>query len=195
MIAPAPALAQWTSRIGSEREKLLEIIKDKSLMKGKGFVLSSGVSSSYFFDMKKTMFDPEGANLITNQIHKIIKNEQVDAIGGQVIGAVPIVSLVCAKSFETNRLIPAFIVRKELKGHGTNQLIDGNLPKNARHVILVDDVTTTGASVLTAVDAVTAAGCQVSKIITIVDREEGAGEKMQSRGLSFVALYTRSDFD
>ena len=177
----------------SEHDRLLRIIREKSLLKGGAFRLASGKPSSYFFDMKKTMMDPEGANLIASSILKAVENEEVDAIGGQEIGAVPIVAVVCAKSHGTARPIPAFFVRKKPKGHGTNQLIDGNLEEGA-HVVLVEDVTTTGGSVLKAVDAVRRANCTVTKVLTVVDREDGAAENLRKHGITLVSLYTSSDF-
>ncbi len=187
------AQARKSTDPGSEYYRLLEIIKEKSLLEGKAFVLSSGKSSSYFFDMKKTMLDPEGANLIAAAILKLLEGEEADAIGGQEIGAVPIVAVVCARSFGTDNPIPAFFVRKKAKGHGTDQLLDGNLTAGM-HVVLVDDVTTTGGSAIKSVDAVRGANCTVDKVITVVDREEGAAENLEKYGITLVSIYTSSDF-
>lgn len=174
------------------RDRLREIIAEKSLRKG-AFKLSSGKMSDYFFDMKPTMLDPEGANLIANEMLPLIQSERADAVGGLVLSAVPIVSVVCANSFHTRKPIPAFFVRKEPKGHGTNQLIDGNL-QPGWHVVLVDDVTTTGGSVLKAVDAVRLANCRVDRVVTVVDRLEGAADRLRGEGITLTPLFTRDAF-
>ncbi|MBB4287265.1 orotate phosphoribosyltransferase [Roseospira goensis] len=176
-------------------ERLRQIIAEKSLRKGRAFKLSSGKMTDYFFDMKPTMLDPEGASLIASLIlDEIEKRGDIAAIGGLVLGAVPIVSVVAAHSNVRPRRVPGFFVRKEPKGHGTNQLIDGNLPIGAK-VILVDDVTTTGGSVGKAVDAVREAGCKVEEVFTIVDRLEGAMQSLQERDVRLVPLLTRTDFE
>jgi orotate phosphoribosyltransferase len=173
--------------------RLRDLIHEKSLLRGDAFKLSSGQTTSYFFNMKTTMLDPEGSNLIADAILNRLAGEKVDAIGGMALGAVPIVSVVCAKSFATGRPIPAFFVRKELKGHGTDQLIEGHLKTGSR-AILVDDVTTTGSSVMRAVRAARKVGCQVDTVITVVDRLEGAEQNLRLEGIRLVPLYTRIDF-
>lgn len=182
-----------TADSDTAHRRLLGIIKEKSLLEGKDFLLASGQSSSYFFDMKKTMMDPEGSNLIASAILELLEGDTVDAIGGQEVGAIPIVSVVCAKSFLAGNPVPAFFVRKKAKGHGTDKLIDGNL-ESGMHVVLVEDVTTTGGSVMNAVNAVRGANCTVDKIITVVDRQAGAAENLKKHGLALVSLYSSSDF-
>ena len=176
------------------KSRLHEIIRDKSLRRGESFKLSSGRVSNYYFDMKLTTLDPEGANLIADAILSRIASEPVDAIGGLVLGAVPIVATICANSYRTSRPIPAFFVRKEPNGYGTNQLIDGNINAGMR-VILVDDVTTTGGSVLLAVKAVREAECLVDKVITVVDRLEGAADNLRQENVALISLYTRANFE
>jgi orotate phosphoribosyltransferase len=175
-------------------DRLRDIIREKSLLHGDRFKLSSGQTTDYFFNMKTTMLDPEGSNLIADAILDKLEAEHVDAIGGLVMGAVPIVSVVCAKSFFRDRPVSAFFVRKEVKGHGTDKLIEGHLQSGTR-AILVDDVTTTGGSVLRAIKAAREHGCQVEKVITVVDRLEGAMENLRDEGVQLIALYTRIDFE
>jgi orotate phosphoribosyltransferase len=178
----------------SNRARLRDIILEKSLLRGDQFKLSSGQKSNHFFNMKTTMLSPEGANLIAEAILLQLEAEQVDAIGGLAMGAIPIVSVVCAKSFLYSRPIPAFFVRKKLKGHGTDQLIEGNLQRGMRAVV-VDDVTTKGNSVIQAVTAAREFGCEVNRVITVVDRLEGAEEKLRQEGVQLIALYTGRDFE
>lgn len=172
--------------------RLREIIRDQSLLKSGTFVLSSGRESDVFFNMKTSMLDPEGANLIADEVLDLLEDEDVEFIGGLEVGAIPIVTAICVKSIDRHP-IRAFIVRKQTKGHGTNLLIDGHISAGA-NVVVFDDVTTTGESVLQAVEAARAAGCTVSKAITIVDRLEGAAENLRAHGVELVALFTGNDF-
>src|SRR5713101_2808103 len=175
-----------------KRERLLEIIRKKSFLKGGEYKLASGAVSDYYLDMKPTMFDPEGASLTSELVYDILKNEQkVDAIGGLELGAVPIISAVCALSWP-GRPITGFVVRKEKKGHGTDKKIDGNFTPNTT-VILIDDVTTKGGSVMEAVQAVRAKGAVVNKIIAVVDRQEGAVENLRREGIELHAIFTTDD--
>ncbi|HEY3909646.1 MAG TPA: orotate phosphoribosyltransferase [Stellaceae bacterium] len=176
----------------AKKARLLGIIRRNSLLQNRDFVLASGRSSSFFFDMKRTMLDPEGAALAAELLFERIRDEAVDCIGGLETGAIPIVAALCAKSWPESP-IRGFFVRKEAKGHGTDQRIDGLLDPGAR-VILFEDVTTTGSSVMQAAAAVRQRNCTILKIITIVDRLEGADETFAKAGLKFEALFTWRDF-
>jgi orotate phosphoribosyltransferase len=185
--APAAPPARGAS-LAQAKARLLEIIKAKSLLLGE-FKLVSGAVSNYYLDMKPTMFDPEGAHLVAELVCDLIADERdVEAIGGLELGAVPIIVAVCARSWH-GRPVAGFVVRKEIKDHGTEQKIDGNF-KPGSTVILFDDVTTKGGSVMKAVRAVRARGARVAKIITLVDRLEGASENLGKEGIELVALYT-----
>jgi orotate phosphoribosyltransferase len=174
------------------RDRLREIIQEKSFLYG-NFTLASGRNATYFLDMKPTMLDPEGANLIADLVLEAIGPDKVDAVGGLAAGCIPIVTLVAARSFHTPHPISGFFVRKEPKGHGTNKLIDGNLRAGMR-VVLVEDVTTTGGSVMRAVNEARGLGCTVERIVTVVDRLEGARENLRQQGIELVALFTRDEF-
>jgi orotate phosphoribosyltransferase len=179
--------------MASKRERLLELVRRQSLLSEGAFRLVSGASSSYFFDMKKTMFDPEGAALVADLLFDMIKDEEVDFIGGIETGAIPIVAALCRRSWP-EKPIRGFFVRKAVKDHGTSRRIDGYIEKGAR-VVLFDDVTTTGGSVMAAVEAAREAGCTILKVVTIVDRLEGAAENFAKAGIRFEALLTRRDFE
>jgi orotate phosphoribosyltransferase len=189
---PRMALAQRAQAGGTDaRARLLEIIRQKSLLRGT-FKLVSGATSNYYLDMKPTTFDPEGATLIGEIICDMIQGDtDVDSIGGLELGAVPIVAAVCAQSFRS-RPVNGFVVRKEKKGHGTDQKIDGNFKPNTT-VVLIEDVTTKGGSVMQAVNAVRAQGATVKKIITIVDRLEGAEANLKKEGLVLAPIFTTKD--
>jgi orotate phosphoribosyltransferase len=173
------------------KARLLEIIREKSLLKGR-FKLASGAMSDYYLDMKPTTFDPEGSSLIAEIVFRMVESEHdVDSIGGLELGAVPIICAVCARSWP-DRPINGFIVRKEKKGHGTDKKIDGNFRPHST-VILFDDVTTKGGSVMQAVQAVRAHEAKIKKIITIVDRLEGAKDRLRDEGIDLISIFTTPD--
>lgn len=187
----AAAAPKPSASLAKEKARLLEIIKQKSLLKGH-FKLASGGTSNFYLDLKPTTFDPEGAFLIAEIICDMLKDdEDVDSIGGLELGAVPIIACVSARSWR-DRGISGFVVRKEKKGHGTDKQIDGNFKPNTT-VILIEDVTTKGGSVLQAVRAVREKGATVKKIITIVDRLEGAAENLGKEGVALVSIFTTRD--
>jgi orotate phosphoribosyltransferase len=172
-------------------KRLLEIIRQKSFLRGQ-FKLASGATSDYYLDMKPTSFDAEGAALIGQIICRMLAEDRdVDAIGGLELGAVPIVVAACAQSWP-DQPIRGFVVRKEKKGHGTDQKIDGNFNAGSK-VVLIEDVTTKGGSVMQAVRAVRAQGAQIKRIITIVDRLEGARENLRKEGIELSAIFTTAD--
>ena len=176
----------------SKRQRLREIIRQESLLQDRDFRLASGRSSNFFFDMKKTMFDPEGAALLADLLFEAICKEDVDCIGGLETGAIPIVAALCARSWPA-KPIRGFFVRKETKGHGTDRRIDGHLDGGSR-VILFEDVTTTGGSTMQAVAQARQLGCTIVKVISVVDRLEGAEETFRAAGIPFEALFTWRDF-
>jgi orotate phosphoribosyltransferase len=181
-----------TSDLSHKRQKLLAIITRASLLQGREFRLTSGRSSNFFIDLKKTMFDPEGAALLADLLFDRIRAEDVDFIGGMETGAIPIVAVLCMRSWP-EKPMKGFFIRKEAKGHGTDQRVDGLLERGSR-VILFEDVTTTGSSVMRAVDQARELQCTIIKVITVVDRLEGAEENFSKAGIKFEALFTRRDF-
>lgn len=179
-----------------DRAKLQSLIKEKALLitDDTGFELASGDKSNYFFDMKLVSMDPEGSELIAKAILELLKDDNVDYIGGLESGAIPIVSVVANKSIQTGKRIPAFFVRKNPKERGTKKMIEGNLTENSK-VVLVDDVTTKGESVLLAARKVRELNCKVNKVITIVDRLAGAKANLAKENIELLALFTKKDFN
>jgi orotate phosphoribosyltransferase len=184
--------APATSDIPRKRDRLLAIIRRQSLLQNRDFRLASGRSSNFFFDMKKTMFDPEGAALLADLLFDAISTEDVDFIGGLETGAIPIIAALCLRSWP-DKPLKGFFVRKEVKGHGTDQRVDGLLEKGSK-VILFEDVTTTGGSAMQAVTQARQCQCPVLKVISVVDRLEGAEENFRAAGIKFEALFTWRDF-
>ncbi len=109
------------------QSRLIELIQERSLIRRPEIRLASGAKSTFYFNMKSTTFDPEAANIISDLILEALVSENVDVIGGLEMGAVPIVACICQKSISM-RPLPGFIVRKQLKDHGTEQLIEGIPP-------------------------------------------------------------------
>ena len=184
--------APKNSDLPRKREKLLTIIRRQSLLQNRDFRLASGGSSNFFFDMKRTMFHPEGASLVTDLLFDALKEEDFDYIGGLETGAIPIVAALCVRSWP-EKPIRGFFVRKEVKGHGTDQRVDGLLERGSK-VILVEDVTTTGGSAMQAVNEAQQYECAILKVISVVDRLEGAEENFRAAGIKFEALFTWRDF-
>jgi orotate phosphoribosyltransferase len=178
--------------LAEKRERLRAIIERQSLLQDRNFVLASGRSSNFFFDMKRTMFDPEGASLLADLLFDTIKVEDIGYIGGLETGAIPIVSALCARSWP-EKPVKGFFVRKEAKGHGTDRRIEGLIEPGAK-VILFEDVTTTGGSVMQAVEQARALGCTIVKVVSVVDRLEGAEQNFRAAGIGFRSLFTWRDF-
>ena len=176
-----------------ELKQLRDIIRQKSLRIG-DFTLSSGKKSSYYLDCSMTTLDPKGALLIGRLILDRIRREkiQANAIGGLTMGADPIATAVAVVSAIEGRPLPAFIVRKETKGHGTQRAIEGWDGKQGSRVIVVDDVCTTGDSILRAADRAEEAGYEVVAAFCVVDREEGGTELIAKR-YPFYSLFTAKE--
>jgi orotate phosphoribosyltransferase len=139
------------------------------------------------------MLDPEGINLLADEILDTIKGIDADYIGGLAMGAVPIMVAVVTKSLATSRPLKGFWVRKEMKDHGIVKAFDGHLEPHSK-VVIVDDVTTTGGSVMKAIKEARGKGCDIKAVITVVDRLEGAIENLEKEDIRLIALYTTKDF-
>lgn len=175
------------------REKLLEILKKDAFFSGP-MVLASGRKSDYYLDVRRVSLSSKGIYFISYLIWQMIKNEKVTAIGGPTLGADPIVGGVCALAFQENRDLGGFLIRKTPKKHGRQQLIEGKELSPGDKVVLVDDVATSGSSLLNSVKILRAAGVDILKAIVVVDREEGAGQAFSSAGCPLSAMFTRNDF-
>lgn len=174
------------------KKKLIQVVKEKSLLTNVSRVLTSGRTSNYYIDAKMTTLDPEGASLTAKMILETLKSFEIDAIGGFTLGADPIVSVVAALSAGTERPLPAFIVRKEPKKHGERKMIEGPFKKGWK-VAVIDDVVTTGGSTMKACQAVEEEGGKVVLTLTLVDRLEGGRKNLEDKGYTFISLLTRED--
>jgi len=177
----------------NDRERLLELLKDKSL-EVRPVTLSSGKISDYYMDCKRVTLSPEGAYLTGNLMLEMIE-PKVSAVAGLTLGADPIVSSISVLSHIQKRGLSGLIVRKEPKKHGTMSYVEGPALQKGAKVAVVEDVVTSGASLIRAVDRIESAGYQPVQALTILDRQEGGREAIQSRGLNLQALFTRDDLD
>ncbi|WP_462137102.1 orotate phosphoribosyltransferase [Candidatus Mycalebacterium sp.] len=172
-----------------EKDELRRILLEQSVQFG-DFTLASGVKSSLYIDARKTTLHPEGARLAAAIfLEEFIKDKDANAIGGPTLGADPIVGAVLA--FCEKPDIHGFIVRKEEKKHGTQRMVEGNLQKGDRAVI-VEDVITTGGSVLRAVGAIRAVGAEVSKIMVVVNRS-GTNKLFEDEGIDLFSIFDVSE--
>ena len=179
----------------NDKQRLKEIILEKSYRKGK-FKLSSGLESDFYIDGKQTTLSAEGAYLCGKEIFALIRNnpEPISSVGGMTLGADPLVTAASLVSYLEKEPIPAFIVRKESKGHGTEQYIEGlkNMPAGGS-VALLEDVVTTGGTLLQVIERVEAQGFKIGLIVTVVDRQEGGAEALAKAGYPMKAVFTREE--
>ncbi len=175
-----------------KKEKLAEILKTKSILRG-NFTLASGKESDYYIDGRLTTLDSAGLSLIGEIfLEEILSDPEVKTVGGPTMGADPIVGSVLTQAGIKNIDFDGFLVRKEAKDHGTGKLIEGNLNEGDK-VAVVEDVVTTGGSVLKAIYALEKAGAVISKVLVIVDREEGAEGKFKELGYEYFSIFKISD--
>ncbi|MBW4556016.1 MAG: orotate phosphoribosyltransferase [Trichormus sp. ATA11-4-KO1] len=180
-----------TTDLNTLHSKLLDLFCQLAYQEG-DFVLSSGQSSSYYINGKQVTLHPQGALAIGRILLSLLPTD-TQAVAGLTLGADPIVTAVSVVSAYENRPIPALIIRKEAKGHGTKAYIEGpNLPEGAKITVL-EDVVTTGRSAMKAVERLRDAGYTVGSIISLVDRLQGGAEFYQSVGLNFQAVFTIAD--
>lgn len=174
------------------RNKLFALLKTKAFRRGR-VILASGRESDFYFDMKPAMLDPDGAVLMADLILQQLQRVTADCIGGLEMGAVPLIAPVAMRSREFGRSLPGFFVRKTVKDHGTKKRVDGN-DIAGKTVVILEDVTTTGASAMDAVKAVEEAGAKVALVLSILDRGEGAAELYAKAGIPFKSLFRAEEF-
>lgn len=173
------------------RNKLLDLFCQLAYQEG-DFVLSSGQPSSYYINGKQVTLHPQGALAIGRILLSLLPPD-TQAVAGLTLGADPIVSAVSVVSAYEHRPIPALIIRKEAKGHGTKAYIEGpNLPAGA-NVVVLEDVVTTGQSAMKAVERLRAVDYTANQVISLVDRQQGGAEYYKSVGLNFQAVFTIED--
>jgi orotate phosphoribosyltransferase len=178
-----------------ERSELMQIVRELSYEE-RDVTLASGRKSNFYFDGKQTCLHRTGGLLVGKAFLDLVKtfDGPVDGVGGLTLGADPIATATSIAALLDGNPVHAFIIRKEPKGHGTGQWLEGrkNLPPGSR-VVIVEDVTTTGDSSLKAVTRAQEEGLKVLGIITLVDRQEGAQENITAAGYVLKAVFTRKE--
>ena len=173
--------------IKQEKNQLISLLKDNNVIKFGKFTLSSGRESDYYVDMKKAITDPQILSQVSKIISQLISDDDIDRVAGPALGAVPIATAVALHAG-----IPMLMIRKAQKDYGTSQLIERELNRGDK-VIVVEDVTTTGHSLLKAVRAVQDNGGVVERTFVVVDREEGAVEELKKQGVTLEPLVSISE--
>lgn len=175
------------------KKELLEELKKNAFFKER-IVLSSGKESSFYIDCRLVTLSAKGAFLAGKIILEMIKEEKICAIGGPTLGADPIVGAIACLSYQDKKPINTFIVRSLPKSHGKMRQIEGPPIEKGCEVVLIDDVATTGKSIVQAIEVLRSEGIRVDKAIVIVDREEGAAENLAKQNCSLIPIFKASDF-
>lgn len=177
--------------MATKHTQLLEFVSKNAVLRGE-YKLSSGASSDYYIDGKQILSRPLGLQLVADAVIEELKGHDVSSVGGLEIGAIYIAAAVSLRSLEGPKPIPLFTVRKLPKVHGTRKQIEG-IVERGNTVAIVDDVVTTGGSVVQAIEAVEGIGCKVAVAISVVDRDSGARELIERHGIPYCPLMTISD--
>ena len=197
MFRTAPAVKENTVNTEFKR-RLAKILVERSYKEG-DFLLASGRRSDYYFDCRVTALHAEGSELIGNLFFEavseiIASGTPVKGVGGMTMGADPLVSATTVVSSQQGKPLNGLLVRKESKGHGTNQFVEGLANFEAGDpVVVLEDVVTTGGSLLKACQRIESAGLKIVAVCCILDREEGGREKLKEAGYELKALFTRRE--
>lgn len=188
------ACLSTSAALAPRRERLLELLRTRAFA-NREVTLSSGLKSNFYIDCKQVSLDAEGACLIGELFHAVIDEvaPSAVAVGGLTLGADPLATATSVMSFQAGRPRAAFIVRKEPKGHGTNQWIESAGLAAGSHVVVVEDVVTTGAATIKAIERAKEAGFVVIHAVALVDRLEGGRDAVVAH-VPLTTLFTRRDF-
>jgi orotate phosphoribosyltransferase len=173
------------------RVRLLELFKSRAVSFGR-FTLASGKESSYYINSKKAIFNSEAVSLLGEVIWQMTKDLNLQAVGGLEVGAIPMAAAVAQRYHQEGRPLEGFFVRKQAKGHGSQERVEGVLGAGMR-VGVLDDVLTTGGSVQQAINEIERVGGEVVAVVCIVDRLEGARELLAPR-YNYLPIFTIRDF-
>ena len=176
--------------MASPRDRLRDLFRQRALQFG-DFTLASGKKSTYYVNSKKVLFHAEAITLLGDELYEATKDLTFQAIGGLEVGAIPMAAAALVAYHRAGRTLEGFFVRKQAKGHGSREVLEGQVHAGDR-VVVIDDVLTTGGSVVQAIQAVEAAGATVLRVVCICDRLQGAREALA--GYDFRPLFTIRDF-
>jgi orotate phosphoribosyltransferase len=188
------SIARLPGPTADDRTRLLALLRDHALTR-ESVVLSSGKRSSYYLDARQVLLDPEGAELAGRLAHAALATAEPSAVGGLTLGADPLVCAISAAAWARGQRWTGFFVRKEAKRHGLQQWIEGPFIEEGTPVAVVDDVLTTGGSLLTALHSARKAGGVVRAALVVVDRGEGGREAVEAElaGAPLTALFTAEE--
>jgi orotate phosphoribosyltransferase len=172
------------------RSRLQELFRERALQFG-DFTLASGKKSSYYVNSKKVLFHAEAITLLGELLYEATKDLTFQAIGGLEVGAIPMAAAALTAFHKHGRTMEGFFVRKQTKEHGSKQRLEG-LVNSGDSVVVIDDVLTTGGSVVQAIEAVEAIGAKVLRVVCICDRLQGARETLAN--YDFRPIFTIRDF-
>jgi orotate phosphoribosyltransferase len=172
------------------RDRLKELFHQRALQFG-DFTLASGKKSAYYVNSKKVLFHAEAISLLGDMLYEATKDLDFQAIGGLEVGAIPMAAAALTAFHRNGRMLEGFFVRKQAKEHGSKERLEGQVKAGDR-VVVIDDVLTTGGSVVQAIQAVEAAGAAVVRVVCICDRLQGAREALAK--YDFRPLFTIRDF-
>ena len=171
-----------------DRDQLRQMLLQRSMRFGE-FVLSSGATSNYYIDVRKTSLHPAGLKMISKLFWEILEKDDVTAVGGLTLGAEPLVAGVLLHAAEAGKTLEGFLVRRSAKDHGTRGQVEGNLAGHKR-VAILDDVITSGESAIIAAEAAESYRASVARVLAVVDREQGAAQTFQQKAYPFTALFS-----
>jgi orotate phosphoribosyltransferase len=171
----------------TDRDRLRQMLLERSMRFGE-FVLSSGATSNYYVDVRKTSLHPEGLRLISRLFWEVLEKDNITAVGGLTVGADPLVAGVMLIAAEKGRAVEGFLVRRSAKDHGTRGQVEGNLAGHKR-VAILDDVITSGESALIAAEAAESYKAEIVRVLAVVDRGQGAPQIFQQKNLTFTSLF------
>ena len=174
----------------SPRDRMKELFRERALQFG-DFTLASGKKSNYYVNSKKVLFHAEAITLLGELLADATADLAFDAIGGLEVGAIPMAAAALTALHRRGKPVEGFFVRKQVKGHGGKERLEG-LVKSGDRAVVIDDVLTTGGSVLQAIEVVEAVGATVVRVVCICDRLQGAADALKN--YDFKPLFTVRDF-
>jgi len=177
----------------NKKKELLALLKKKAFLR-KRIKLSSGRVSNFYIDVRKVSLSPKGVYLISHLIFDLLKSKKITAIGGPTLGADPIVSGVCYLAYKNKKKLKGFLIRKSPKKHGRQKLIEGPVLASGERVVIVDDVATSGVSLIKAIEVLKKRRIRIVAAVSVVDREEGAREALARYKCPLISLFTKRDF-
>jgi orotate phosphoribosyltransferase len=179
--------------IDADKSELFRLLKTQAFSQGK-FILSSGKESNFYLDARLVTLSAPGAYLTARVILNMIKDDQLDAIGGPTLGADPMVGAVASLSYQDGCPINTFIIRKQPKAHGKQQQVEGPLLKEGGSVVIIDDVATTGKAFVESIEVLQKMNINIKKAICVIDRGEGAREALAKYNVPLQSIFTIAEF-